>query len=309
MRRDRSTPLTSWRATCFRPRSTKVGRHSGFSASSSLQLRQPAQQGRNRDLRLDPRQLGAEAEMDAAAEGQRPHIGTGDVEPVRPVGIDRRIAVGRTQQAQHAFAFRDFLAAEILDVLQRHPAGHLHRGIVTQKFLDRVGDQGRIGLEQRELVGIAMQRQQAVADQVDGGFVAGAEQQDDVGGQFLVGELAAVFLGLHQLRGQIVAGVLRPQLEQLLEIHLGHQVAGVALLDLVRRQRHRIEQAAAVARAGVKHLAMVLGDAEHVADDRDRQPKRKILDQVHVSLGDDARRSSGRRSPGCAAACPRPGAP
>ena len=109
-----------------------------------------------------------------------------------------------------------------------------------------------IGLEQRQLVGIAMQRQQAVADQVDGGLVAGAEQQDDVGGQLLVGELAAVFLGLHQLRGQVVAGALPPQLEQLLEIHRRHRVAGVALLDLVRRQRHRIEQAPAVARTWYK---------------------------------------------------------
>ena len=77
-----------------------------------------------------------------------------------------------------------------------------------------------IGLEQRQLVGIAMQRQQAVADQIDGGLMAGAEQQDDVGGQFFIGKLAAVFLGLHQLRGQVVAGILPPQLEQLLEIHL-----------------------------------------------------------------------------------------
>ena len=118
--------------------------------------------------------------------------------------------------------------------------------------------------------------------------MAGAEQQDDVGGQFLIGELAAVFLGLHQLRGQIVAGILPPQLEQLLKIHLRHQVAGVGLLDFGFRQRHRIEQASAVARAGVKHLAMFLGNSEHVADDRDRQPEREILDQVHVALGRDA---------------------
>ena len=143
-----------------------------------------------------------------------------------------------------------------------------------------------IGLEQRELVGIAVQRQQTVADQVDGGLVAGAEQQDDVGGQLLVGELAAVFLGLHQLRRQIVAGILPPQLEQLLEIHLGHRVGGIALLDLFRRQRHRIENAAAVARAGIEQLAMLLGNPEHVADDGDRQAEREILDQVHLALAE-----------------------
>ena len=62
--------------------------------------------------------------------------------------------------------------------------------------------------------------------------MAGAEQQDDVGGQFLVGELVAVFLGLHELGGEIIAGLWRRQLEQLLEIHLRHHVAGVALRDL-----------------------------------------------------------------------------
>jgi len=41
-----------------------------------------------------------------------------------------------------------------------------------------------VGPEQRELIGIAVQRQQAVADQVDRGLVARAEQEDDIGGQF-----------------------------------------------------------------------------------------------------------------------------
>ena len=100
--------------------------------------------------------------------------------------------------------------------------------------------------------------------------------------------LLAVLLGLHQLRDQVVAGALPPQLEHLLEIHRRHRVAGVALLDLVRRQRHRIEQAPAIARTCIKYLAMLLGNSEHVADDGDRQAEREILDQVHPALRDDA---------------------
>ncbi len=92
-----------------------------------------------------------------------------------------------------------------------------------------------------------MQGEKSVSDQVDGGLVPGAEQQDDVGGQFLVGELVAVFLGMHQLAGQIVAGATPPQFEQLAEIHLGHFIARIGFLDLGRGQRHRIEQASAVA--------------------------------------------------------------
>jgi hypothetical protein len=74
----------------------------------------------------------------------------------------------------------------------------------------------------------------------------------------------------------------------LLEIHRRHRIADVALLDLLRRQRHRIEQSAAVARTGVERLAMLFGNSEHVADDGDRQAEREILDQVHLPLRDDA---------------------
>ena len=79
-----------------------------------------------------------------------------------------------------------------------------------------------------------MQGQQPVSDQVDGGLVAGSEQQNDIGGQLLVGELAAVFFGLHQLCGQVLAGILPPQLEQLLKIHLRREIGGIGLLDFSR---------------------------------------------------------------------------
>src|SRR4051794_24486122 len=71
------------------------------------QVRKPAQQGRNCDFRLDARQLGAEAEVDTAAKGQRLHIWSGDVELLRTVWMDRRVVVGRSEQAQDAFAFRN----------------------------------------------------------------------------------------------------------------------------------------------------------------------------------------------------------
>ncbi len=118
--------------------------------------------------------------------------------------------------------------------------------------------------------------------------MTGAEQQDDVGGEFLVGELLTILLGLHQLRGEVVAGLLAAQLEQLMEIHRRHRVAGVALLDFLRRHRYRLEQPSAVARAVIERLTMLLGDAEHIADDRHRQAEREILDQVHPALRNDA---------------------
>src|SRR6478609_3336261 len=47
------------------------------------QLRQPTQEGRDRDLGLDASELGAEAEVNAAAERQRFHVRPGDIQPLR----------------------------------------------------------------------------------------------------------------------------------------------------------------------------------------------------------------------------------
>ena len=115
-----------------------------------------------------------------------------------------------------------------------------------------------------------MQSQQAVSDEINSGLVPGAKQQHDVGGEFLVGKLAAIFLGLDQLRRQVIARAAPPQLEELLKIKLGRGVSGVGLVDLGARQRHRIEQTSPFARSLEERLAVLLGYAEHVADDRDR---------------------------------------
>ena len=138
--------------SALRPRSTKVGRHSGFSALSS---RRSGSRRSKVEIAISasmPRQLGAEAKMDAAAKGQRPHIGTGDIEAY-PAGRDRPPGRDWPNPAGTArFRLSGFSCRRVLDVFQRHPAGHLHRGVVTQEFLDRIGDEARIGLEQRELI-------------------------------------------------------------------------------------------------------------------------------------------------------------
>lgn len=58
-----------------------------------LQIRQTAQQSRDRNLALDTGKLGAKAVVDTAAERQRPHIGALDVEPVGG-GVDGGVAIG-----------------------------------------------------------------------------------------------------------------------------------------------------------------------------------------------------------------------
>ena len=69
------------------------------------QIGQAAQQRRNCDLAFDASELGAKAEMDAAAERQGVDARPGDVEAVR-LEIDRWIPVRRTEQAQDRFTFR-----------------------------------------------------------------------------------------------------------------------------------------------------------------------------------------------------------
>ena len=67
-----------------------------------------------------------------------------------------------------------------------------------------------------------MQRQQAVADQVGRGLVAGAEQQADIGLQLLGRQLVARLLGLHQFGREIVLRLAAAQLAELVEIDAGH---------------------------------------------------------------------------------------
>ena len=59
---------------------------------------------------------------------------------------------------------------------------------------------------------MTMEGEKTVADEIHRRFVTGPEQQDDVGRQFLVGKLVAVFFRLNQMRGQI-AGITPSLLE------------------------------------------------------------------------------------------------
>jgi hypothetical protein len=115
--------------------------------------------------------------------------------------------------------------------------------------------------------------------------VAGAEQENNVGGQLLVGELAAFLLGLHQLAGQVLARLTPAQLEQRAEILGLHQAAGVGLVDLGAGERHGIEQPPAGARTHVEDLVLLLGNAQHLADHPSPAAGRQIGDQVHVASG------------------------
>jgi hypothetical protein len=117
----------------FRPRSTKVGRHSGSSASSShrfgrrrngvamaisLSIR-ASWAPRQSSLCRGPRPRRSGAGLNTASERQRAYIGSGDIQSIRPIRIDCWVSIGRPQQAEHALSLRDFLPANVVDVLER----------------------------------------------------------------------------------------------------------------------------------------------------------------------------------------------
>ena len=87
------------------------------------QIGQAAQQGCNRNLRLNASELGADAVVNTAAERKRADVASADVEPIR-VRIDLRVAIGRAEQTDRLALFkRD--AADFIDVFKRRAAGQL----------------------------------------------------------------------------------------------------------------------------------------------------------------------------------------
>src|SRR6516225_12170776 len=133
-----------------------------------------------------------------------------------------------------------------------------------------------------------MQRQKPVADQIDRRLVAGAEQEDDIGGEFLIRELVARFLRLHQVRREVVARLAPAQLEQALEVIRHSMNESILLLDFGGTERSEVEQAATRARAGMEEFSVLLRNTEHLADYGHRQAVGKIGDQVHMPAGLDA---------------------
>ncbi len=74
----------------------------------------------------------------------------------------------------------------------------LHRRIEAHQLLDRGGDEAGIVAQALELVGVAQEREDAVADQIDGGLVPGDEEQTEHVQHFTLGEALARVLGVDQ---------------------------------------------------------------------------------------------------------------
>src|SRR5205823_56593 len=82
-----------------------------------------------------------------------------------------------------------------LDVLEQHPLGELHRAVVAQQLLDRGGGFDLSVSELGQLIRVAQQGQQPVADEAADRLEAGGEEKSAQGDDLVPVEAVAALLG------------------------------------------------------------------------------------------------------------------
>ena len=147
------------------------------------------------------------------AEGEVADVRAVDVQRLR-LGVPRLVVVGGGQRDDHLAAGGDRRAGDLhrLDGVAERRVGH--RGVVAEELLHGGGDAVGLGPEQGELVGVAEQGDDAVADEAGRRVVAGHDQLEDRRQQLLVGEPFVAVAGLQQPGDQVVARRLRLGLDQ-----------------------------------------------------------------------------------------------
>ena len=255
-------------------------------------------------LALDPGQVGAQAEVDPAPEGQVVGGVAGHVEGVR-VGELARVAVARAEQEQGPPAGGDVGVAE-----RRSPRWRFGTGpgsaTVPERLLDRRGHQLRVLAHARVLVRVLGEGQQHRADQAGGGLVARQQQHEREPVELVRGEVPLVRRG-DQAAQHVVAGLAAQPLELLLHVgveldrgpeHLG----AVAQRAQAPAQRKRLHE---LVRPLAEDREVRLRDAEHARDHQHRERRRQ---QAHP-VGLAGRPAARRPPPPPAARPPAAGAP
>ena len=161
-----------------------------------------------------------------------------------------------------------------LHVLGDHAAHRRHRADVAQQLLDRGREERRIVAQQRHLLGMAEQGEQAVGDQVGGGLVPGLEQDGAGGEQFLLAQKVARLVGSRQRGEQVVARGGAP---------LGQQLPEAVVDGEGRRlhpQRVAVAQMAVAVEVGAQRLRVVPEQAVGVGAGRRRHAE-QFRDHPH----------------------------
>ena len=217
--------------------------------------------------------------MDGAAEGQVAGRGPGDVELVGPVE-DGLVAVGRADDRDDRPPDGHVDAAE-RDRLEHRAGPAHHRRLVAQRLLHRPGGGGRVGPHQVELVGVAEQLVDRVADQLHGGAEAGGDQQADVGHQLQVAEPAVLVLVGDQHRQQVVAG-LRAALGGQAGDEVHEFGAGLVGHRDLLRGRHRLDDGGVLLDEAPEPVVVLGRHAQHPAHHRDRNAVGDLVGQVEL---------------------------
>jgi len=171
---------------------------------------------------FQPGQRRPQAVVDATAKGDMAGFLTGDIELLR-VAKHVRIVIGRADQYDNALAFLD-VAAFDLHILHGGPAIDLHWPVVAYHLLHRGWHAAGVVTQRLQLVWVAQQRQQAIANEVRRGLVAGNQEESQHDEQFALGELVAGFFGSHERADQVVARFLPPRVDDVQEV--GVELAG-----------------------------------------------------------------------------------
>ena len=178
---------------------------------SGIDRRDPARHRGEENLRFEPRQHRADAEMDPGAEGDVLRNLARDVEPVRVAPLPR-VAIRGAEKRQH-FLFGSDRDARDFDRARRRAEECRDRRFEPQRFLECGARQGRVRMQQRPLFGSVYKTVERVADAVDGRVEPGRKQRSHQQRGLVGIDLAAIYrdidVGAETARSQRFATALR----------------------------------------------------------------------------------------------------
>src|SRR5918998_3586694 len=190
----------------------------GFGGHRQARTREAPQESAQGDLSLHPGERRSKAVVHAAPpEGEVPVRIAGQVQDVRVLEM-LLVTVGRAEHRQNQSAAW-YPRVTYLRVLTCVALGrHLHGAGVAQEFLDcRLGER-RVKPEPRRLLWMLQESERGAGDQVDGGFVAGHQEQERHGQELVLAQPVARLLSPDQRRDEIVLGLGATPLHEFAEV-------------------------------------------------------------------------------------------
>ncbi len=227
---------------------------------------------------LHPGQRRPNAEVDATAEGDVRIRFPADIELVGPLE-NLRVTVGRTEQSRDPLP-RPHDHSPDLHVGHGGPFEKVQWRVEAEELLGCGGGQFRRPLNQPPLLlGVAQQRDHAVAEAVDAGLVPGVEQYHDRGNQLVLGQPVALLLRLDEMGDQVVVRTAEAFGGKGAHVgaELGGRLPGRGLLRgtaLVFVHLHQIR------RPRAQQMPVAVGNTEQLRDDHHRQWFGELADQV-----------------------------